>query len=65
MAVFYRFQHQSVREMDSVPVDSAYISLGMLRNEIIMQKGMAKSMDFDLRIENAETQEGVCFSVSV
>ena len=59
MSVLYRFHHQSVKEMDEVPLDSAYISVGLLKKQIVLQKGMAKSMDFDLCVENAVTNEGV------
>mgnify|MGYP002775343651 CR=1 FL=1 len=61
MSVHYRFK--SALDYDTITFDGLHISVKDLKNSIIQQKRIGKSTDFDLRITNAQTQEGkvVCF----
>lgn len=56
MSVHYRFK--SALEYDTITFDGLHISIKDLKNAIIQQKRIGKNSDFDLRITNAQTNEG-------
>lgn len=62
MSVHYRFK--SALEYDTITFDALHISVKDLKNAIIQQKRIGKSTDFDLRITNAQTEEGETLSES-
>ena len=60
MSVYYKFK--SNLDCDKVTFDGLHISVGELKKNILQQKKIGKSNDFDLQITNAQTKEGKLFS---
>lgn len=56
MSVHYKFK--SSLEFDTISFDGLHISVKDLKKEIIHQKRLGKTQDFDLQITNAQTKEG-------
>lgn len=56
MSIHYKFK--AAKDFDTVSFDGNAISLGELKNRIIDAKGLGKALDFDLAIQNAQTNEG-------
>jgi len=56
MSVHYKFK--SSLTYDTVTFDGLHISVGDLKKEIIKQKKMGKSADYDLQIIDAQTKQG-------
>jgi E3 ubiquitin-protein ligase RBBP6 len=55
MSIHYKFR--SAREYDTITVDGGFISLFDLKKAIIEAKKLGKSMDLDLEVVNAQTNE--------
>lgn len=55
MSIHYKFK--SSLEFDTVTFDGLHISVKDLKKEILQQKKIGKSTDFDLQITNAQTKE--------
>lgn len=55
MSVYYKFK--SSKECEKVTFDGLHISIGELKKQILHQKKIGKSNDFDLQITNAQTKE--------
>lgn len=59
MSIHYKFK--AAKDFDTVSFDGASISLLELKGRIIEAKGLGKagqSLDFDLAVHNAQTNEG-------
>jgi E3 ubiquitin-protein ligase RBBP6 len=57
MSVHYKFK--SAKDFSTINFDGSYISVGDLKQAIVEQKKLAKSIEnFDLQITNAQTSEG-------
>lgn len=56
MSIHYKFR--SAREYDTITVDGGFISLFDLKKAIIEAKKLGKSLDLDLEVVNAQTNEG-------
>jgi len=56
-SVHYKFK--SAKDYDTVTFEDAYISLGELKRLIISQKKLGKGNDFDLKVTNAQTNDGL------
>lgn len=60
MSVHYKFN--AALDFSTVTFDGIHISVSDLKKEIVEQKRLGKSADFDLQIQNAQTKEGMlCF----
>lgn len=57
MAIHYKFK--SGKDFHSVPIDGAFIPLSELKQEIIAQKKLGKSTDFDLEITDVSSGQGL------
>lgn len=55
MSIHYKFK--SALEYDTVTFDGLHISVKDLKKQILHQKKIGKSTDFDLQITNAQTKE--------
>ncbi len=56
MSVHYKFK--ASKDFDTISFDGGAISLGELKNRIVDAKGLGKALDFDLAVQNAQTNEG-------
>lgn len=56
MSVQYKFK--AAMDFSTVTFDGVHISVNDLKKEIIEQKQLEKNVDFDLQIQNAQTEEG-------
>lgn len=54
--IFYKFR--SAKDYDSYTFEGAGVPVWELKNEIVQQKHLERSTDFDLLISNAQTGEG-------
>ena len=57
MAIHYKFK--SSRDYDTLAIDGAFLSLSDLKRTIVEQKRLGTNADFDLKITNAQTGEGL------
>lgn len=56
MSVHYKFK--SALKYDTITFDGLHISVKDLKRDILHQKQIGKTGDFDLQITNAQTNEG-------
>lgn len=56
MSVHYKFK--SALTFDTITFDGLHISVKDLKKDILQQKQIGKTADFDLQITNAQTNEG-------
>jgi len=56
MSIYYKFK--SSKDFDTLNIEGPHIALGKLKQQIITQKKLGKSGDFDLVVTNAQTNEG-------
>lgn len=56
MSVHYKFK--SALTFDTITFDGLHISVRDLKKEILQQKQIGRTADFDLQITNAQTNEG-------
>lgn len=56
MSVHYKFK--SALKYDTITFDGLHISVKDLKRDILQQKQIGKTGDFDLQITNAQTNEG-------
>lgn len=59
MSIHYKFK--AAKDFDTISFDGAAISLLELKGRIIEAKGLGKAgqtLDFDLAVQNAQTNEG-------
>lgn len=56
MSVHYKFK--SGKEFNTITFDGTFIPLSELKQQIITQKKLGKSTDFDLEITNASSEQG-------
>lgn len=57
MSIHYKFK--SALDYDTITFDGLHISVSDLKKAIVFQKKLGKATDFDLRITNAQTNEGM------
>jgi protein MPE1 len=55
--VFYKFK--SAKDGDNCVFDGTGISVFDLKREIMVNKRLGKGTDFDLKVYNAQTNEGI------
>ena len=58
MSVHYKFK-SSKNQYDTIHFDGLYITLGDLKQNIIQQKKLGKSNDYDLQVINSQTNESL------
>jgi len=54
---FIHYKFKSSKDYDTLTFDGLHISLGDLKKAILQHKKLAKSIDFDLQIVNAQSRE--------
>jgi len=59
MSIHYKFK--SALDYDTITFDGLHISVSDLKKSIVFQKKLGKATDFDLRITNAQTNEGMLY----
>uniref|UniRef100_A0A7S1PHR6 DWNN domain-containing protein n=1 Tax=Percolomonas cosmopolitus TaxID=63605 RepID=A0A7S1PHR6_9EUKA len=53
-SIFYKFK--SARDYDTIPLDGPFMTCSKLKQSIMLQKNLAKSADFDLKVEDVQTR---------
>lgn len=55
-SIFYKFK--SARDYDTIDLDGPFMICAKLKQAIMLQKSLPKSVDFDLKIEDVQTGRG-------
>ena len=55
-----RYRFKSSKDFETLTFDGPSLHVWEVKDEIIMTKKLTKSLDFDLILTNAQTNEGCC-----